>query len=152
MGNDPQPPKANHFSNVFVFHRASKCVHNDDTFMFVEDLKRFGKLVGGLLWLERFKKNTLILHPSYKKALVDPAAFVSWIKCLLDKWDFEHLCTAHNGNCFGVAKQQIRELMEKKDKELTTLAVRRAEGKLDVNTKWSDGAWGEDSKGGCECG
>jgi hypothetical protein len=32
--NNPLPPDSNHFSNVFVFHRKSRSVHNDDTVMF----------------------------------------------------------------------------------------------------------------------
>ena len=27
---EPRPPHRNHFSNVFVLHRASRTVHNDD--------------------------------------------------------------------------------------------------------------------------
>lgn len=147
--NDPKPPDANHFSNVFVLHRASKCVHNDDCLMFIESTQRFGKLAAGLLWLGGVKANTLTFHLSYKKALVDPLAFRAWLQCLLNEWDFDHLCTAHNGNCFGDAKKRIRELLEKKDKELENLAEKRAEGKME-DSKWSEGAWGGCEE--CECG
>lgn len=147
--NDPKPPDANHFSNVFVLHRASKCVHNDDCLMFIESIKSFGILASGLLWLGGVKPNTLTFHLSYKKALVDPLGFRDWLQCLLNEWDFDHLCTAHNGNCYGDAKKRIRELLEKKDKELESLAQNRAEGKME-DSKWSEGAWGGCEE--CECG
>ena len=148
--HDPQPPNSNHFSNVFVLHRASKCVHNDDCLMFIESTRRFGTLAAGLLWLGGIQPNTLMFHLSYQKALVDPLAFRDWLQCLLNEWDFDHLCTAHNGNCFGVAKKCIRELLEKKDQELERLAEKRAAGKME-DSKWSEGAWGgcDDE---CECG
>ena len=80
---------------------------------------------------------------------MDPLGFRDWLQCLLNEWDFDHLCTAHNGNCFGDAKKRIRKLLEEKDKELESLAEKRVEGKME-DSKWSDGAWGGCEE--CECG
>jgi hypothetical protein len=63
--DDPQPPLTNHFSNVFVYHEDSRCVHNDDCLCYVEDpLTKMGPLLG--LFLRDFKHKKLIFHPSVK--------------------------------------------------------------------------------------
>ena len=43
---NPQPPHKNHFSNVWVFHRASKTVHNDDCVMFFDNPPFAFRLIG----------------------------------------------------------------------------------------------------------
>ena len=85
-------------------------MHDDDCLMFVDEIESFGDLAQGLMWLAGFRSQTLMLHPSWKR-LDDPAAFLAWTDATLLEWDFAHLCTAHNGNCFHVAKEKVVELM-----------------------------------------
>merc|ERR1712118_238445 len=55
-----------------------------------------------------------------------PVQFKDWLTKLLDNWDFENLCTAHNGNCYGDAKERIRSLLASADPDLRKLAAKNA--------------------------
>ena len=37
---NPKPPSSNHFSNLFVYHRESRTVHNDDCICYFDSPKR----------------------------------------------------------------------------------------------------------------
>jgi len=128
--NDPQPPDTNHFSSVFVLHRASKTVHDDDTIMFFDQPPALLRLAG-------FKPCTCHFHlsmlgPGLRPTQEAPLQFKAWMLKLLEDWDFENICTAHNGNCYGRAKEVLREALDKADEGLKCLSVDNA--KKDART------------------
>ena len=47
-----------------------------------------------------------------------------FIEGLIKDWDFENLCTAHNGNCVGGAKQKLERTLKKAEKTLDRLSER----------------------------
>jgi len=70
-----------HFSSVLAYHKDSKTVHVDDTWMYT-------KLI-----------NKVALHPTLAQALEKRAGaaddFENWMKNTLSKWDVRNLCAAH---------------------------------------------------------
>ncbi|KMS65413.1 hypothetical protein BVRB_036240, partial [Beta vulgaris subsp. vulgaris] len=113
---DPQPESYNHFTNVFAYHKESKTVFNDDC---------ISKWSGCLI------RTGLHFHPSMKSVGLYPTAsaplqFKQWMKKMLDDWDFENLCTAHNSNLIGGAHQAVADLLHRTEKELDELSARNA--------------------------
>ncbi|CAM9399227.1 unnamed protein product, partial [Ectocarpus fasciculatus] len=105
------PPSDNHFSCVFVFHRASQTIHIDDTVCYFED-------PGCLLSLIGAKKGSMKFHTSMTKAglLPTPEApydFKNWVQAIINEWDFDTVCTAHNGNKIGGAKAQLQDTLDR---------------------------------------
>jgi hypothetical protein len=37
-----------------------------------------------------------------------PFDFMKWMETLVNDWDFDHMCTAHNGNCLCNARERVR--------------------------------------------
>jgi len=141
--NNPLPPLTNHFSNVFVLHRASKTVHNDDCVMFVDS--------PGFLRLAGYSSCSMHFHRSMKGPGLNPTKdaplmFKNWLLTLLDEWDFNHIVTAHNGNCFCRAKEILRQTLANADKDLMELSKTNAkfEAEADWNLPHYQGARGED--------
>ncbi|KAL0481739.1 hydroxyacylglutathione hydrolase [Acrasis kona] len=103
------PAESNHFSCVFVYHRASRTIHVDDTIGFAEDpnfvMKIFGVKKGGMMFHPTIKFNGLLPHPD------SPFAFRDWLKKVCEDWDFDNLVAAHNGVKKGGAKEQIIQLI-----------------------------------------
>jgi hypothetical protein len=147
--DDPKPPNSNHLMNVFVFHKQSKTVFNDDCVYHIQrkDLGWFGKFMS---WFVKAVKPGMHFHPSltgpglYHTAEA-PFKFQMSIEKILT-WDFENLCTAHNSNSIGTAKQELRELLERTMKKLQQLSNKYAKGeKPEQMRDWSD-------RNGGECG
>mmetsp|Transcript_6163 Transcript_6163/g.10628 ORF Transcript_6163/g.10628 Transcript_6163/m.10628 type:complete len:282 (+) Transcript_6163:193-1038(+) len=143
----PVPEKSNHFSNVFVFHKPSKTIHNDDTVLVSHNPPWILRLLG-------FKDGSMFFHPSLKGPGLyhtpeAPAQFRCWVKSIIEDWDFENLCTAHNGNQVGNAKKHLADALEKVNPTLEKL-IKKYEKKTprDENA----GAWSTDQKDGVECG
>jgi len=106
---NPLPPKTNHFSCAFVFHKPSRTLHVDDTII-------YSHKPGFLLRLAGFRHGNMMFHPSIKGPglLPNPEApfqFRDWLNNVINDWDFDNLCTAHSGNKIGGAKDQVRELL-----------------------------------------
>lgn len=125
---NPQPESYNHFSNVFVYHQKSKTVYNDDTLV-----KWKGSYFNPMSW---YTKGGLRFHPTLTNVGLYPTkeaplAFKKWMLQLLNDWDFENLCTAHNDNVVGDAKEAIKKLLKETDRVLNDLAAMNAakEGK-----------------------
>lgn len=83
-----------HFSSVIAYHRASKTIHVDDTFIGLK-----------LPWPIRMlgKKHRVSFHPTLAKTLEPRTGaaddFSAWAQQLALQWrDAEHLCTAHTVN------------------------------------------------------
>jgi len=105
----PQPEDSNHFSGVHIYHAASKTVHVDDTV--------------------NYEVNTGIMafHPSlFTVGLYHigdaPFTFRNWTQKYVRDWDFDNICSAHDGNKLGGAKDELKFvlfLMESTFKDLT---------------------------------
>lgn len=84
-----------HFSSVVAFHKESKTIHVDDTFMFIPfpaSAKYFF-----------IKQGTVQLHPTLAAALEPRNGasedFRKWMRSVFDDWgDAENLCAAHTGS------------------------------------------------------
>lgn len=80
-----------HFSSVLAYHRVSKTLHVDDTFMYVQ-LPGLMRIVG--------LKDATSFHPTLVKALQPRAGaaqdFRQWAESLTTAWgDAQNLCAAH---------------------------------------------------------
>ncbi len=109
-GNFIDSEEHNHFSGLFVYHRASKTLFNDDTILYFDQpgfiLRCVGKSHGCMEFWD-LKKG---LNPN-KDA---PGQFRQFIEGVLQDWDFENLVAAHTGNLIGGGvKEKIRALLEK---------------------------------------
>ena len=137
---DPQPPISNHFSNIFVFHKASKTVHNDDNMMVAHDpsfvMRMFGAKNGKLNF------HRAISGPGLYPTKEAPWQYKKWVQDMLADWDFENLCTAHNGNAVGDAKVLINAALDAYEKKFQEISDRNAAGKPGKD----EGAWSNDPK------
>jgi len=123
----PVPEDTNHFSTVWVFHKASRTIHIDDCIFYAED-------PGFLLSLGGFKKGSMNFHPSMKNVglLPHPDApnqFRDWVALVIKDWDFDNIVTAHTGNKLGGAKAQLQETLKSAEglfKELTEKRIKKA--------------------------
>jgi len=96
-----------HFSSVIAYHRESKTIHVDDTFIGIK-----------LPWPLRMlgKKHRVSFHPTLAKTLERRAGaadeFTAWGQQLARQWrDAEHLCTAHTTNIeLNAAKQEFETI------------------------------------------
>jgi len=80
-----------HFSSVLAFHRSSKTIHVDDTFIYL----RFPKVARAF-----GKTDAMSFHPTLAKVLEPRAGAVAdfrqWAEGLAERWrDAENLCAAH---------------------------------------------------------
>ncbi|EKX31589.1 hypothetical protein GUITHDRAFT_82993 [Guillardia theta CCMP2712] len=142
----PLPPKTNHFSNVFVLHKASKTIHNDDCVLVWNNPPLLLKIFG-------FRDGDMSFHPSIKgpglyPTCQAPSAFREWVKRLLVEWDFDNICTAHNGNCIGGAKEKLRATLERAEPLLEKLIKRNSKAKPPKDF----GAWSTKESDPPECG
>ena len=113
----------------------------------------------------------MAFHSSFTgSGLTNPTAFQNWISGLVEEWDFEHLCTAHNGRLVGGGKQgsarsRVRLLISDSEDDFKRLAVRQSD--ISHNRRvlsaeerslgaWSPSAGPLDEVGSsdtsCECG
>jgi len=122
--NNPLPPASNHFSNVFVFHKASKVLFNDDTFCY---LYKPWQTMGILVGLLGARHDTLLFHHSmYSVALRNTEeayiTFEHWLDKILEDWDMDILCSAHNGILRSGARTRMKQLLDKERPRLQKLA------------------------------
>jgi len=105
----PLPETTNHFSGAFVFHRASRAIHIDDTIM-------IGSHPSILLKLAGFRHGSMSFHPSIKGVGLYPTPeapyqFKEFIEGIIKDWDFDTICAAHMGYKAGGAKQQLKDVL-----------------------------------------
>eukprot|EP00037_Helgoeca_nana_P032502 m.414155 g.414155 ORF g.414155 m.414155 type:complete len:317 (-) comp29256_c0_seq1:157-1107(-) len=151
---NPQPAHTNHFSGVWVYHKASKTVVQDDTVVYI-------RKPGILLQMFGFPPFTMHFHPSLKGPGLYPTEeapldFFDWFQQMLYDWDFENLVSAHNGGCYGVAKETAQALLTAHEpmlKKLSQKNARRADGFLsdDDDEEASPDGW-SDNLLNSECG
>jgi len=108
-----------HFSSVLAYHKASKTIHVDDTFMYLQLPGLLGKL----------KKPQLSFHLTLAKTLEKRAGavddFRAWAQSLAESWsNAENLCAAHSATLIGAEGQseslanKILVALQKVDKTL----------------------------------
>lgn len=116
------PPPENHFAGVFVFHRASRTIHNDDTISYFERagcvLKMIGAKVGSMSFHTSLEKAGLLRTPEA------PMQFKAFIQGVINDWDFDSICTAHIGNKLGGAKEMLQETLNRYESTFQRIAVR----------------------------
>ena len=144
---DPKPPRSNHFSNIFVFHKKSKTVHNDDNITVAHDPGFMMRMFGS-------KDGRAYFHPSIKgpglfHTKEAPWEYKKWVEDMLADWDFVNLCTAHNGNAVGDAKDLIKATLNAFEPKFQEISERNAAGKPPTD----EGAWSKDPNDqGDSCG
>jgi len=107
----PLPEASNHFNSVFVFHKASKTIHLDDTVMYYENPSTILKMAGK-------KADHMEFHMSMESHGLYPAPdapdlFKHWVQQILQDWDFDNMCCAHIGRKIGGAKALLGDSLEK---------------------------------------
>lgn len=117
---NPVPPESNHSSSVLLLHKESGTLHVDDTFMYITNPNRILRLAG-------FVPSKLEFHVGLKRYLVSPNAFTAWVKQLLEKWEFDNICTAHTGNKIGGAKLMVENLLKESESWLRELAIKKGD-------------------------
>jgi len=93
------PQESNHFSGIHVFHAASRTIHVDDTIM-----------------IDGPFRGDMLFHPSlvYKGLYhipESPKAFKNFVQSIIDQWDFDNICAAHDGVKKSGAKSQLQSLL-----------------------------------------
>jgi len=96
----PTPEDTNHFSGIHVFHAASKTIHVDDTIIIDVPIK-----------------GTMVFHPTLITVGLyhipqSPHAFRNWVQKMINEWNFDTICAAHNGVKRGGAKQQLQNVLD----------------------------------------
>lgn len=125
---DPQPEDTNHFVSIFVYHRASRTLHVDDTLIYAEDPSWPIRLFFGI------EAGSLIFHPSMTngglhRTVEAPLQFRDWMKKMLEDWDFDNLCTAHIGVKNGGAHAAVSDLVNQSEKLFQELSERNKSNK-----------------------
>ena len=107
------PAANNHFSSVFVFHKESRTIHDDDTLMYFDPCN-----LSCCLRLAGATPGKLYFHPSLAtgglhKFQESSAFFKAWVLKLINDWDFVNICTAHNGILMGNGKKLLRQTLRR---------------------------------------
>ncbi|PRP76281.1 hypothetical protein PROFUN_07803 [Planoprotostelium fungivorum] len=146
---EPLPERTNHFSCVFVYHRESKTIHEDDTIMVISDPGFFLRFLGGM------KPDSMTFHQSMCNVGLYPTPeapyqFIDWLTALINDWDFDNVVGAHIGNKIGGAKEQLRAALEAARPQLERLSKKRIGGNLSSSMNGEDAP--DYNVNGCECG
>ncbi|KAL0486705.1 hypothetical protein AKO1_001625 [Acrasis kona] len=119
---NPQPEESNHFSGAFAFHRPSKTVHIDDTFIYAEDDGPEVALLGA-------KKGDLIIHPDVDNGIKQyhnaPYEFRDWVYQIIKDFQFENILTAHCGNLIGGGYKKLQQTIDNASDLFKKLADKR---------------------------
>ena len=121
---NPQPESYNHFNAVWVFSPHSRIIHVDDTIGYSEQSNYLFKLFG--MKEKSFNFHMSLRGPALLPAADSPVLFRDWMTELLNDWDFDSACCAHNGNKIGGAKELLRQTLEDAQPLLEKLAANRA--------------------------
>jgi len=153
--SSPEPPNTNHFNSVLA--KAGPVLFNDDMVCyFVNPKETMGRIV---TWLTGGQHDSLMFHSSMFKGGLrqtpeSATIFQAWLDELLEDWDFDVLCTAHNGVIKTGAKERFAQLVEETRPKLVQHAEQWAKGELydpSSETQENAGAW-SDNHGDSECG
>jgi hypothetical protein len=53
--------------------------------------------------------------------------FQRFIELLIDEWDFDNICSAHNGNCLGGAKTKLRQTLRNAESTLQKISKKNSQ-------------------------
>lgn len=56
-----------------------------------------------------------------------PNEFKRFIELLINEWDFDNICSAHNGNCVGGAKQKLRQTLRSAEPVLQKISSKNSQ-------------------------
>ena len=56
-----------------------------------------------------------------------PIEFQRFIELLIDEWDFDNICSAHNGNCLGGAKTKLRQTLRNAESTLQKISKKNSQ-------------------------
>jgi len=56
-----------------------------------------------------------------------PNEFKRFIELLINDWDFDNICSAHNGNCVGGAKQKLRQTLRSAEPVLSKISSKNCQ-------------------------
>eukprot|EP01038_Epipyxis_sp_PR26KG_P010880 gene10880-14602_t len=117
------PEEDNHFSSLVVFHAPTRTIHVDDTFMYFGNPSFLFRLAGVRPDTMKFhlKLTTNGLLPTPEA----PLQFQAWVQSLIDDWDFDNMCCAHDSNKIGGAKEKLIETLQSGSKVLLKMAEDR---------------------------
>jgi len=128
---NPLPESYNHFSSVFVYHKASRTLHVDDTICYNPPTG----FIGSLLKLIGKTEGMMTFHISMKNVgllpTVDaPYQFRDWVANMLNDWDFDNICTAHMGNKIGEAHLMVKNMLNDYQQVFDKLREQRLNGEV----------------------
>jgi len=111
--DDPMPEGSNHFSSVWVYCKAAKTMHVDDTIMYYKNVSG----VIGILTKIVGVSGSMGFHPSLKGPGLnpDPEApyqFKAFVEGVLNDWEIDNICTAHLGNKIGGAHDLLQAALQ----------------------------------------
>ena len=116
------PAEDNRFSSVFVLHKKSRTLHNDNTLMYYdpEHLNCCLRLCG-------VNSRRIFFHPNLTTGGLHrfPEAvrfFKDWMRRLIDDWDFVNICTAHNGVLMHDGKKMLKLSLKRYEQKFLELS------------------------------
>lgn len=116
------PQEDVHFSSVVVFHAPSKTLHVDDTINYFHGSGWVLRLLG--------KKDNLMefwmLHKGLDHTAESPGLFKEWVESIIQDWDFDNICAAHNSVKIGGAKEALQGALRTAQPEFDKLALKWA--------------------------
>ena len=120
------PAENNHFSSVFVFHRDSQTIHDDDTLTYFNS-----EHVGCSHRIMGIHPNRLTFHSSIcrgglYKFKESARFFKEWILKILIDWDFKNICTAHYGLILGNGKKMLRQTLRRYESKFRCMEIARS--------------------------
>lgn len=114
------PAEDVHFSSVVVFHSPSKTIHVDDTINYFHGAGWILRLLG--------KRDHLMEFWNLEKGLTHspeaPGQFKQWVEQLLQDWEFENICAAHNNVVIGDAKHLLEVALQNAQPEFDRLSLK----------------------------
>jgi hypothetical protein len=131
------PEENNRFSSVFVFHKQSKTIHDDDTIMYfdAEHLNCCFRLAG-------LTSRRILFHPTLTTVGLYkfPEAvkyFKEWMRKIIDDWDFENICTAHYGVVLRDGKKMLKQTLKNYEKKFREMSRQYSAKVLQSNSATS---------------
>jgi hypothetical protein len=143
------PVESNHFSSVFVFHKESRTIHDDDTLMYFDPRNS-----SCCLRLAGVTPQKLHFHPSLAtgglyKFQESAAFFKAWVLKLINDWDFDNICTAHSGILIGNGRKILRQTLRRYENQFQRMS-RIQSTRINANYN-SNGSLNAKSRGKINC-
>ncbi|KAJ3098237.1 hypothetical protein HK100_005144 [Physocladia obscura] len=110
--DNPSVPEFNHFAGVLVYHRASKTLLADDSFILLRDptplaiANTSAEQPGDIVFQPQIFGDALTATPEA------PQQFYDFLVDLLTEWDVENIATAHGGVRIGGSGANILKALD----------------------------------------